>query len=151
MSEGQVLKFGSEDSGTHYEPRKTFNEIDVKNPIVELAGEAAENLPSPSGYKILIAIPRLKEATEGGIVKAAETLEREQTAMMIGFVISLGPDCYKDKERYPSGPWCKAGDFVLMRSYAGTRFMYMGQEYRMINEDVVEGTTPDPRGVTKAG
>ena len=134
----------------HFKPRETFNEIDVDNPIATLAGEAAENLPKPAGWKILIAIPRLKEATRGGILKPSDVLEREQTAMIVGFVIALGADCYTDKTRY-SKPWCKEGDFVLMRSYAGTRFMYMGQEYRFINEDVVEGTTPDPRGVTKAG
>jgi co-chaperonin GroES (HSP10) len=150
QSEHGVKKFKTQVEEQYYEPRNTFNEIDVEHPIAELAWEAAENLPQPAGWKILIAIPRLKEATRGGIVKAAETLEREQQATIVGFVIALGKDCYTDKTRY-SLPWCKEGDFILMRSYAGTRFMYLGQEYRFINEDVVEGVTPDPRGITKAG
>lgn len=149
-SADEAVKRFEERNVAHFQPRETFNEIDTENPIAVLAGEAAENLPQPAGWKILIAIPRLKEQTKGGILKASETLEREQQATIVGYVIALGKECYTDKARY-SYQWCKPGDFILMRSYAGTRFLYLGQEYRFINEDVVEGVTPDPRGITKAG
>lgn len=86
--------------------------------------------------------------TEGGILKAAPTLDREATASLVGFVIAMGPDCYKDKSRFPNGPWCKEGDFVLMRAYSGTRIKIHGKEFRLINDDTPEAVVDDPRGIS---
>jgi len=106
-------------------------------------------LPEPTGYKILIALPEVDEKTEGGIIKAQETMHLEEVGSIVGFVMKLGPDAYEDKKKFPNGPYCKAGDFVLMRSYSGTRFSIHGKEFRLINEDSVEAVIDDPRGIRK--
>ena len=110
--------------------------------------EKAKQLPEPSGYHILIGIPESEEKTDGGILKARQTIEIEETATIVGFVLKLGPDCYQDKKRFPSGPWCKEGDFILMRSYSGTRISIHGKEFRIINDDTVEAVVEDPRAVS---
>lgn len=112
---------------------------------------AEHTLPVPSGWKILICMPVFEEkATEGGIILPNQTKNAEEVAANIGLVVALGPDCYKDTNRYPSGPWCKEGDFIVMRSYSGSRFTIGGHEFRMINEDTVEGVIEDPSGFTRA-
>tara|TARA_R100000315_G_scaffold58952_1_gene34423 strand:- start:344 stop:742 length:399 start_codon:yes stop_codon:yes gene_type:complete len=110
---------------------------------------AAHKLPDPKGYKILINLPEPETASEGGILKAQETIEAEEVGSIIGFVIKLGPDAYSDKSRFPSGAYCKEGDFIMMRSYSGTRFKVHGKEFRLINDDSVEAVVEDPRGVMK--
>ena len=119
---------------------------------VEQASDAekAKQLPEPSGYHILIGIPESEEKTDGGILKARQTIEIEETATIVGFVLKLGPDCYQDKKRFPSGPWCKEGDFIIMRAYSGTRISIHGKEFRLINDDTVEAVVEDPRGYTRA-
>jgi len=110
----------------------------------------AAQLPVPVGYRILIAIPEVEKVTKGGIIKADITKDIEATAMVVGFVLETGPDIYTDKERFPSGPWCKKGDFVLIGAYKGTRFRIHGKEFRIINDDTVQGVVQDPRGYTRA-
>ena len=111
--------------------------------------EKAKQLPEPSGYHILIGIPESEEKTDGGILKARQTIEIEETATIVGFVLKLGPDCYQDKKRFPSGPWCKEGDFIIMRAYSGTRISIHGKEFRLINDDTVESVVEDPRGISR--
>ena len=109
----------------------------------------ATQLPEPTGYRILIAIPDKEEKTEGGILKAQETLHYEEVSSIVGFVMKMGPDSYKDETRFPTGPWCQVGDFVLFRSFSGTRIKIYGKEFRMINDDNVEAVVDDPRGIEK--
>ena len=111
--------------------------------------EKAKQLPEPSGYHILIGIPESEEKTDGGILKARQTIEIEETATIVGFVLKLGPDCYQDKKRFPSGPWCKEGDFIIMRAYSGTRISIHGNEFRLITDDTVEAVVEDPRGISR--
>ena len=111
--------------------------------------EVASQLPVPTGYHILIGLPEIEEKTEGGILKAKSTLEIEEVASIVGVVIAMGPDCYKDEKRFPTGPWCKEGDFVLMRSYSGTRIKIHGKEFRLINDDTPEAVVQDPRGIKR--
>ena len=110
----------------------------------------ATQLPESTGYRILIAIPDKEEKTEGGILKAQETLHYEEVSSIVGFVMKMGPDCYKDETRFPTGPWCQVGDFVLFRSFSGTRIKIHGKEFRVINDDNVEAVVDDPRGIEKA-
>jgi co-chaperonin GroES (HSP10) len=112
--------------------------------------KVASQLPKPTGYKILIALPDPEEKTEGGILKATQTLEAEEIGSIVGFVLAMGPDAYKSTDRFPSGPYCKLGDWIMMRSYSGTRFKVHGKEFRLINDDSVEAVVEDPRGVVKA-
>ena len=111
--------------------------------------EKAKQLPDPSGYRILCAIPEVEEAFENGILKSDETRRHDELLTTVLFVVALGPDCYKDKDRFSSGPWCKEGDFILVRPNAGTRVVIHGREFRIINDDSVEAVVQDPRGISR--
>lgn len=111
--------------------------------------EKATQLPKPSGYHILCAIPETDKEYESGLVKADETIRIEEVLTTVLFVVDLGPDCYKNKDKFPTGPWCKKGDFVLVRPNSGSRLVIHGREFRMINDDTVEGTVDDPRGIKR--
>jgi len=109
----------------------------------------ATQLPEPTGYRILITIPEKEKKTEGGILKAQETLQSEEVSTIVGFVLKMGPDCYKDENRFPTGAWCKQGDFVLFRAFSGTRIKIRGKEFRLLNDDNIEAVVDDPRGIEK--
>jgi co-chaperonin GroES (HSP10) len=111
--------------------------------------QKATQLPKPSGYKILCAIPEQEKEYESGLIKADETIRHDELLTTVLFVVDLGPDCYADKTKFPSGPWCKKGDFVLTRPNAGTRLVIHGREFRMIYDDNVEATVEDPRGIKR--
>lgn len=110
----------------------------------------AKQIPDPSGYKILCMVPKI-DATfgESGIIKPESVIEGEQSSTVVLFVAKMGPQAYADKERFPSGPWCKVGDFILVRAYSGTRLKIHGTEWRIINDDTVEGVVEDPRGINR--
>ena len=110
----------------------------------------ATQLPDPKGYRLLIALPDVEEKTEGGILKASETIRNETVATVVGFVLKLGPDAYKDEKRFPTGAYCKEGDWVVFRAYSGTRVKIHGKEFRIVNDDSVEAVVDDPRGVERA-
>jgi co-chaperonin GroES (HSP10) len=124
--------------------------VDLSALIDKSAEEKATQIPTPAGYKILCALPDMDDAYESGILKADTTKKFEEALATVYFVVKLGPDCYTDKERYPSGPWCKEGDFILVRPASGTRIKIHGREFRVINEDTVEGVVQDPRGISRA-
>lgn len=124
-------------------------EIATNGNGVEEVVTTASQLPEPCGWKILIALPNVEDKTEGGIIKASETLQAEELSTIIGFVMKLGPLAYRDVVRFPTGAWCKEGDFVLMRAYSGTRIKIHGKEFRLINDDTVEAVVDDPRGIAK--
>ena len=109
-----------------------------------------KQLPDPSGYRILCAIPEIEDSYDNGLIKADTTVKFEELLTTVLFVIKMGPDCYKDEARFPSGPWCKQGDFILVRPHAGTRVKIHGREFRIINDDAVEGVVEDPRGISRA-
>ena len=106
-------------------------------------------LPEPKGYKLLIAIPKVEEKTKSGVYMPDNTTKLEQTASIVGLVIEMGEDAYKDDQKFPNGPYCKKGDFVIFRSYSGTRFKVESEEFRLINDDTVEAVVDDPRGFTR--
>ena len=112
--------------------------------------EMVDQLPEPVGYRILVLPFTPKEKTKGGIIIAQESLDKARIATNCGYVVKMGPMAYGDKEKFPTGPWCKEGDFVIFRSYSGTRFKVQGKEFRLINDDTVEGVVDDPRGYTRA-
>jgi len=116
----------------------------------EHTGTTAMQLPEPAGFRLLVALPEVDEKTQGGILKAVETMQVEQITTICGFVLKIGPDAYKDSSRFPSGPYCEKGDWVIFRSYSGTRVKIHEKEFRLINDDTVEAVVQDPRGVMKA-
>ena len=123
--------------------------VDLTNLLDKSDEEKATQLPKPSGYRILCAIPEQEKEFESGIAKADETMRYEEALTTVLFVVDVGPDCYKDTTRFPSGAWCKKGDFVLIRPNAGSRLVIHGREFRMINDDSVEGVVDDPRGIKR--
>ena len=102
-------------------------------------------LPDPTGWRLLVMPFRVKEKSEGGIIIAQETVDRARAAVQVGYVLKMGPLCYKDEDRYPTGPWCKPKDWVIFARYAGSRMEIEGGEIRMLNDDEVLGTIDDPK------
>ena len=113
------------------------------------APKKATQMPEPSGYRMLCAIPEMEEKFESGLIKADMTRQNEEVLTTVLFVLKQGPDCYKDKDKFPTGPWCKEGDFVLVRPHAGSRLVIHGVEMRIINDDSVEAVVQDPRGIRR--
>jgi len=116
------------------------------------AEEKATSLPRPTGWKLLCAVPDVSEKYEGTtleLVKPTSFLKQEEHATTVLFVLDVGPDAYKDAVKFPNGAWCKKGDFVLVRTYSGTRFKIFGKEFRLINDDQVDAVVLDPRGLTR--
>ena len=119
--------------------------------LPEKQEEKATQLPKPAGYHILCMVPKAEEEySESGILKSAQSMMHEEVLTPVLFVMDIGPDAYQDKERFPSGPLCKVGDFILIRPNSGSRLKIHGQEFRIINDDSVEATVQDPRGVSRA-
>jgi co-chaperonin GroES (HSP10) len=132
--------------GTNPDKPQIVGSID----FTKAAEEKARQLPIPSGYRILCAIPETDDTFEGSeLVKPDDLIKRDEILTTVLFVVALGPDCYKDNARFPSGPWCNEGDFVLVRPNAGTRLVIHGREFRIINDDSVEAVVQDPRGITR--
>ena len=125
--------------------------VDLSQILNKGAEQKAKQLPKPSGYRILCAIPEVEKEYESelGLIKSDETIRNEELLTTVLFVVDLGPDCYKDETRFPSGPYCKIGDFILVRPHAGTRLVIHGKEFRVINDDSVEGVVEDPRGIRR--
>jgi co-chaperonin GroES (HSP10) len=123
--------------------------VDLTNLLDKSNEEKATQLPKPAGYRILCAIPEVEKEHDGGILKADETLRFDELLTTVLFVVDLGSDCYKDPVRFPTGAWCKKGDFILVRPNAGTRLVIHGREFRIINDDSVEGVVDDPRGIKR--
>ena len=113
---------------------------------VDYEEELKLKLPQPQGYRLLIAIPKVEEKTGSGVYMPDSLTKMEQTASIVGLVVEMGPDAYLDKSKFPNGAYCKKGDFVIFRSYSGTRFKVKSEEFRLINDDTVEAVVDDPRG-----
>ena len=133
---------------------------EIENPVIDIEditfkdvddpAPSASQLPKPSGYKLLIALPEIDERTEGGIIKSEKFQHEESISTVVGFVLGVGPDAYANFPRFPTGPYCKEGDWVIFRAFSGTRIKIHGKEFRLINDDTVEAVVEDPRGVERA-
>jgi co-chaperonin GroES (HSP10) len=117
--------------------------------IKSIDDKKATQLPQPQGYHILCAIPDIEEKFDSGLLKASETQKNEEILATVLFVVELGPDCYGDTNKFPTGPWCKKGDFILVRPHTGTRLHIHGKAFRIINDDSVEAVVDDPRGIQR--
>jgi co-chaperonin GroES (HSP10) len=115
----------------------------------ETAEQKAQSLPDPKGWRILCALVEVGDTYASGLVKADTVVKTEEITSPVLFVVKMGPDCYNDAEKFPEGPWCQQGDFVITRPYSGTRIMIHGKEFRLINDDQVEATVEDPRGISR--
>jgi co-chaperonin GroES (HSP10) len=127
--------------------------LDPQGPVSVLPGtaeEKARQVPDPATYHLLCVLPEIDEEYDSGLIKAGQTMHFEEVLSPVLFVVKMGPDAYKDAKRFPSGPSCKVGDFILVRPNTGTRIKIHGKEFRIINDDSVEGVVQDPRGITRA-
>ena len=106
-----------------------------------------DELPQPSGWRLLVLPFTPKEKTKGGIIIAQESLDKARIATNCGYVVKMGPMAYGDKEKFPTGPWCKEKDWVIFARYAGSRLPIEGGEVRLLNDDEVLGTIKDPESV----
>ena len=113
----------------------------------DLSKKESSKLPEPTGWRILVLPFKMKQKTKGGIHLAETTLERQQVESQVGLVMAMGPQCYKDKERYPEGPWCKEKDWVMFARYAGSRIKIDGGEMRLLNDDEVLATIDSPEDI----
>jgi len=110
-----------------------------------------KQIPKPVGYRVLVALPGIDENFgEGSIAKATQTMREEYILSMVGAVIDMGDQAYTDEARFPTGPWCKVGDYVMFRANTGTRFRVGQQEYRMMNDDSIEAIVDDPGAISRA-
>jgi co-chaperonin GroES (HSP10) len=127
--------------------------IDLSSLLNKPAEEKAKQLPDPRTFHLLCVVPEAMEEyqdSEVGILKDSKTMHYEEVLTPVLFVVKVGPDAYKDATRFPSGPSCKEGDFVIVRPNSGTRLKIHGREFRIINDDSVEAVVQDPRGISRA-
>ena len=106
-----------------------------------------DKLPQPTGWRLLVLPFRMNEKSKGGVLFGTETIDKQQVASQCGNVLAMGSECYKDKERYPTGPWCKVGDWVVFARYAGSRIEIDGGEVRLLNEDEILATVKNPEDI----
>jgi co-chaperonin GroES (HSP10) len=129
---------------------QTLNPQGPVSVLPATAEEKARQIPDPATYHMLCVLPDIDDEYESGLVKASQTMHYEEVLSPVLFVVKMGPDSFKDEKRFPSGPSCKVGDFILVRPNTGTRIKIHGKEFRIINDDSVEGVVQDPRGITRA-
>ena len=127
--------------------------VDLSGILNKTAEDKAKQLPDPKTFHLLCVVPDAIEEfadSEVGLIKSSQVMHHEEVLTPVLFVVKLGPDCYKDTTRFPSGPSCKEGDFVIIRPNSGTRLKIHGREFRILNDDSVEAVVEDPRGITRA-
>jgi len=124
------------------EPVEEAKRVDETN-----VSDIKDELPQPSGWRILVLPFTPKEKTKGGIIIAQESLDKARIATNCGYVVKMGPMAYGDKEKFPTVAWCKQGDWVIFARYAGLRLPIEGGEVRLLNDDEVLGTIKDPESV----
>jgi len=130
-----------------YKEQKVESVEEVKRVDETNVSDIKDELPQPSGWRILVLPFTPKEKTKGGIIIAQESLDKARIATNCGYVVKMGPMAYGDKEKFPTGAWCKQGDWVIFARYAGSRLPIEGGEVRLLNDDEVLGTIKDPESV----
>ena len=123
--------------------------VDLSGVLNTSTEEKAKQLPDPATYHLLCILPEANDQYESGLIKADKTVQFEELLSPILFVAKMGPDAFKDEKRFPSGPSCKVGDFIVVRPNTGTRMKIHGREFRLINDDSVEAVVQDPRGISR--
>jgi co-chaperonin GroES (HSP10) len=123
--------------------------VDLSGLLNKPVEDKARQVPDPATFHLLCMLPEAQEEYEGGLLKAGQTMQFEELLSPVLFVAKMGPDAFKDEKRFPSGPSCKVGDFVIVRPNTGTRMKIHGTEWRLINDDSVEAVVQDPRGIQR--
>jgi co-chaperonin GroES (HSP10) len=123
--------------------------VDLSGLLNKPVEDKAKQIPDPATYHLLCMLPEAKEEYEGGILKSSQAMHYEELLSPVLFVAKMGPDAFKDEKRFPSGPSCKVGDFIIVRPNTGTRMKIHGTEWRLLNDDAVEAVIQDPRGIQR--
>jgi co-chaperonin GroES (HSP10) len=123
--------------------------VDLSGLLNKPVEDKAKQIPDPATYHLLCMLPEAKEEYEGGILKSSQAMQYEELLSPVLFVAKMGPDAFKDEKRFPSGPSCKVGDFIIVRPNTGTRMKIHGTEWRLLNDDAVEAVIQDPRGIQR--
>ena len=144
MANQEPLSTSSEVSKIHL-PNKEL--VGLKKSKPKEVTKETTKLPKPTGWRLLILPFRMKEKTDAGLLIGTETIDRQQVASQCGNILAMGDACYQDKERYPNGPWCKVGDWVVFARYAGSRIEIEGGEVRLLNDDEILATVQDPTDI----
>lgn len=140
MDNGRILTFGN---GELAVPGHVQQQAPQEREMTDEEMDAA--MPIPCGFKVLVVMPEVETTFGSGLVKTDDTIKAETTMSVVALVVQLGPDAYMDKERFPSGPYCKPGDYVLIAPYQGQRFCVGKKEFRLLNDDSILGIAADPR------
>ena len=142
-SENPKIKYALADK---YEEENKKIEDKEQKTYDRLKSKESDRLPQPTGWRMLLLPFKMKEKTKGGLILGQDTLEKQQVASQCGLVLAMGPHCY-DKEKFPEGPWCKKGDWVVFARYAGSRIQIDGGEVRLLNDDEVLATIDNPEDI----
>lgn len=134
-------------SKTLYVPQHIVDKM--KNPAEGVSSDRKEleKLPKPVGWRILVLPFKAEKKTKGGILLTDKTVEDSQLTASVALVLDVGPDAYQDTEKFPNGPWCKQGDWVVFGRYAGSRLRIEGGEVRLLNDDEILGTVDSPEDI----
>ena len=144
----ETLSTSQEENPEHKNALEEKYQHEEKEPLnPDNIKEQVSQLPAPSGWRLLVLPFTPREKTKGGILIAQESLDKLRIATNCGYVLSMGPLAYHDTEKYPTGPWCKKGDWVIFARYAGSRLPIEGGEVRILNDDEVLGIIKDPESV----
>ena len=149
MSEKIITSSNSEEiPKTKLALEEKYNKLDEdKDAAYErLKTKEGDRLPKPTGWRMIVLPFKMPEKSKGGLYFGQETLEKQQVASTCGLVLAQGPHCY-DKEKFPEGPWCKVGDWVIFARYAGSRIQIDGGEVRILNDDEVLATIANPEDI----
>jgi len=146
-SENPKIKFALEEKYKEEDKKSDITENTSKRVDETNVDSVIDELPEPSGWRILVLPFTPKEKTKGGILIAQESLDRLRIAVNCGYVLKMGPEAYKDKDKFPTGAWCKEKEWVIFARYAGSRLPIDGGEVRILNDDEVLGTIKNPESV----
>lgn len=124
--------------------------LDIRMPEISSGEELVGSLPNPTGWRMLVMIPKLEEKTASGIMLTQDRISREESASILGYVLMQGPDVYTDARMFPGkNKWCETGDWVMFRSYAGTRFKAridnIEHEFAILDDNAIDAVVPQPQ------
>ena len=142
----ETLSTSEKDVPKHRNALEDKYQVEEKEPLNPENIQKSQ-LPAPSGWRLLVLPFSPREKTKGGVLIAQESLDKLRIATNCGYVVSMGPLAYHDREKFPTGPWCKKGDWVIFARYAGSRLPIEGGEVRILNDDEILGTIKDPESV----
>lgn len=133
-----------------YKSKDEINETQLDVKAIESNKSLLDRLPTPTGYRLLVLPYAGPKKTKGGIYLADTTQETIQMTTVCAYVLKMGDLCYKDKEKFPNGPWCNKGDWVIFGRYAGSRFKIEGGEVRILNDDEIIAKINNPEDILHA-